>query len=344
MKELTLNFIVLIFIFYSPNIISPDAYEDLTKIEINGVNQWIYTRTNNLDNPIILYLHGGPGTSSLPLLAHYNSALEDEFIVVNWDQRGSGKSYDPLLRSDQITIDLILSDLEFLVDYLKTRFNKDKIFLIGHSWGSYLGVKAVLRHPENYYAYISVGQVVNSTRNEQISYNFALQSATAAANYADIWALKNIGYPQNGYGPNEMWDLIRQRYILYRYRGAVLSNDGYDEIDRVLYNSSVYSLYEKANLIWGSLFVFRSMWNEFITKINLDIESINFEVPVYFCVGMHDFTTPYQLAIDYFNRINAPDKELYEFEESAHCSIFEEPEKFNRIVIDIKNKIIRTEN
>ncbi len=313
--------------------------QELLPVVLGGVKQWIYVRTENVDNPIILYLHGGPGTASLPLLEHYNSDLEKHFIVVNWDQRGAGKSYDIKLTKSDIKIEYFLSDLEELVAFLLLKYNKKKIFLIGHSWGTYLGVKSILKKPDNYYAYISVGQVVNGTKNEQLSYDFTLNAAKAAGNNFDIWQLEKIGYPYNGYGKNEMWDLIKQRFILYRYGGGLYNEESYFQLDKVTLSSRVYTLSEKMSLIWGSLFVFDAMWEEFIEKINLDNESYSFEIPVFFFIGAHDYTTPFELAIDYFNKIDAPLKEITMFENSAHCAIFEEPEKFNRLVIEIKKRL-----
>ena len=139
----------------------------LEKIELGDINQWISIRGRNTANPILLYLHGGPGTPVMPLFRHFQAPLEDHFIVVQWEQRGAGKSFSWKIPKETMTIEQFISDLQVLIELLRKRFNKEKIYLMGHSWGSVFGTYTVQRYPELFYAYIGVGQATDKLRQKR---------------------------------------------------------------------------------------------------------------------------------------------------------------------------------
>ena len=129
-----------------------NSIESLEAIELGKVEQWILIRGEDRTRPVLLWLHGGPGQPLMPTAHHYDAELIKHFVVVHWDQRGAGKSYDPALSPEQLSVDQFIADTYDLVQYLRQRFNVPKIYLIGHSWGSELGALTVARYPELFYA------------------------------------------------------------------------------------------------------------------------------------------------------------------------------------------------
>src|SRR5580693_7394587 len=169
----------------SRKIVSPNGVDELLPLQINGSTQWVSIRGKDRRNPIILFLHGGPGSPTMPADYTFQTPWEDYFTVVQWDQRGAGKTYaanDPKTIDSTMTIEQMTEDAEEVVRYLQKHYDKKKVFLLGHSWGSVLGVRLAQRHPEWFYAYLGIGQMINTRRNEQDGYAFALSRARAQHN------------------------------------------------------------------------------------------------------------------------------------------------------------------
>lgn len=162
-------------------------------IELGGLPQWISAKGDSSENPLLLILHGGPGMPAGPIILENNKNLFEHFIVVNWDQRGAGKSFSADINEKTLTTELLLSDTEELARYLKKRFNKKKIYLAGHSWGTFLGLKTVAAYPEHFYAYIGISQIVTPVEGELISYNYALERARDENNEEAIKTLTEPG-------------------------------------------------------------------------------------------------------------------------------------------------------
>jgi pimeloyl-ACP methyl ester carboxylesterase len=144
-------------------------------VKINGVEQGMFIKSKNINNPILLFVHGGPGMPEYWLTQRYPTGLENLFTVVWWEQRGAGLSYSPDIPAETMTAEQFISDTLEVTNYLRKRFNKDKIYLMAHSWGSYIGIQAVARAPELYYAYIGIGQVSYQIKSEQLAYEYALE-------------------------------------------------------------------------------------------------------------------------------------------------------------------------
>lgn len=307
---------------------------ELKKICLGGLEQHLLIRGENRDNPVVLFLHGGPGSAQIGFAPRYQRELEKEFVVVNWDQRGAGKSYSKDIPLDSMNIDQFVSDARELVDYLCDEFEKEKLYIVGHSWGSILGTLLVHRYPERIKAYIGMGQVVNMNDNEAVSYRFVLEEATRTKNLKAIKELERIGEPPY---KNQMKDLLIQRKWLSKFKGAVYEKKLYKEIIKYLLTSSEYSLSNIFNFTQGNKFSLKSMWSELLTfDATRDVPEM--KVPVYFCIGRHDYNTPFELSYKYYEVLKAPKKEFIWFERSAHSPIFEETEEFSKTMIRIKNE------
>ena len=180
-------------------IVSERGVDDLRAIPINGTMQWISVRGRDARNPILLFLHGGPGSPTMPADYTFQTPWEDYFTVVQWDQRGTGKTYvanDPKVVAPTMTVQQMTSDAEEVVRYLQTTYKKRKIVLLGHSWGTVLGVALAQKHPEWFYAYVGVGQLIDTKQNEVDGYIFALESARASHNAEAIKELEALApYP-----------------------------------------------------------------------------------------------------------------------------------------------------
>lgn len=346
--RLSLTFLLVLFLFggcaavpYTPDITDtsgkqiPGSIASLEKVNLGGIDQWISIRGRSIANPILLFLHGGPGSPETPLVRHYDGKLENDFLVVCWDQRGAGKSYSPKIPKETMNVNQFIADTHDLVVILLRRFNRKKVFVVGHSWGTMLGTLTVQKFPELFYAYVGVGQVANPKANEELSYEYVLDIANKAGNLKDIRTLEGLNTPE-AFGtidPEGKWfDRIeKQRQLLLKYGGCLYGKKNYNSLINVLIASPEYSTRDAVNWIKGNIFSMKAMWPE-VMQINLDEQVPRLEVPVYFLIGRHDYNTPFELAEKYFNQLQAPWKELIWFENSAHSPMYEEPEKFCEVM------------
>ena len=302
-------------------------------VNIGGVEQCIIMRGVDVENPVLLYIHGGPGIPDTPMVIKYNSDLESDFVVVNWDQRGTGKSYSKKIPTETINVEQFISDAHELVQYLKNKFDTDKIYIVGHSWGSVMGMYLIDRYPEDFYAYVGIGQVVNIDQNEIISYEFTLRVAEETQNKKALKELHKIGPPVKGLYKNFYDDLMIQRKWLLKFGGALHGQTSYLGFFKDYIFSKEYKISEALNVLKGSKHSVKIMWKN-IAEIDFFTEIDTVDVPVYFFVGRHDWNTPFELAEKYYNILEAPQKELIWFESSAHSPCYEEPEKFNRLMVE----------
>lgn len=332
----------------------PKNIMSLEKIKLGGIDQWIYIRGKNTDNPILLYLHGGPGMSWMHIFRHFQAPLEDYFLVVQWEQRGSGKSYSRKIPKETMTIEQFISDLHELIEMLRNRFNKEKIFLMGHSWGSILGTFMVQRYPELFYAYIGMGQVTNMMENEKMLFQFTLDQAVKRNNKKAIKELKKIGPPFEGLHPpyeNVYKGGYNAKLIVFKWLINFVEtkyDSNYSKIDEIkkqysneikkylefLYLSNPeYKPFDIFKNISGGKFSTKTMTKEILT-VNLFKQVPELKVPVYIIIGRNDRITSAELAKKYFDALKAPKKEVIWFEKSYHAPNLEEPEKFNRLLIE----------
>lgn len=305
----------------------------LEKVIIGGINQCICIRGKNIENPILLFLHGGPGDSMLPVMTGINKDLENDFIVVNWDQRGTGKSYYPFGKSSDINIDTFISDTYELTKLLLKRFNKEKVYIMGNSWGSVIAIQTVHLYPKLYYAYIGIGQVVNMKQNERLSYEYTLEQSILKNDKKAEKQLRDIG---TEYFNRSDWFkcLILQRKYLVKYGGSVYGQSNYRCLEKHFFSSPEYSLIDIINRIRGSKQSLKMLWMKLL-EVDLFKTATKFEIPMYFIEGKYDYNAPSILVNQYYESIEAPKKELIWFEKSAHFPQWEEPEKFYTILKNI---------
>lgn len=301
------------------------AVAKLEKIEIGGTPQAVLTRATNDKNPVLLFLHGGPGMPMMYLAHEFQRPLEKEFIVVQWDQRGAGKSYSPDIPISSMNIEQYLADALELIDTLQHRHGNQKIFLAAHSWGTYIGSILVNRHPELFAAYISIGQVVDRDQAEPLQLEFLINEANQRKDQDAIAALNTQG------------KRVFEKY-LFKYGGELKNSKSYFPLIWSGMKCKEYSFQDVMNVSKGPSFCNRHMQYNAITGTIMETIR-NYEVPVYFFAGRYDFTTPSSLTAQYHDSIQAPSKKFIWFNQSAHFPHFEEPKEFCRQVIAIKQQV-----
>lgn len=328
--------LIVLVVLMSFALLNNHSINKLEMLEIGGISQWIHIKGKDINNPILLVLHGGPGFAMMPLLGQINSDLEDSFTVVNWDQRGSGKSYSPNIPTESMSLDQFVLDAEELTHYLKETFNQDKIYILGHSFGSVIAMKLIKEYPENYAGYFATGQVVDFVINEQHSYDFALEQSIEDKNTVAIKALNAVGRPdaQGNYILETGYEET-SKYIEY-YGGDLYGENSIDPIYDLIFDSNIYKEDEQ-KLLEGYEFSQLLFDDENVRDINLMKDIKKVEVAVYFLLGRYDFDTPSKLAQAYYDVLEAPYKELIWFDQSAHFPFYEEADKFNEVLIDRVN-------
>ncbi len=307
-------------------IVTPNGIDERKQIELGGIKQWIAVRGRDKDNPILLFLHGGPAAPEMPTSWTFQNPWEDYFTVVQWDQRGAGKTYnadDPERVRPTISTDTMERDTQELVQYLRATYRKKKIFVMGHSWGTILGLKLAQAHPEWLYAYVGMGQIVNSRDSERLGYAATLQAAQDAHNDQAIKELKAIApYPEaDGAIPlakidvERKWSVIfgglswrRDSYGYYYHAGALSPDYGDADLDAI----------DKGSALSLPILLKDMETTDFT-------HATDFKCPIVIFNGRHDDTTSSKVAADWFAHVHAPSKKLVWFENSAHMMQIEEP-------------------
>lgn len=313
---------------FTPPISSPNGIAALEQTELNGQPQWLLLRGEDVSRPVLLFVHGGPGFAEMWLAHHTMRELEKHFVCVNWDQAGAGKSFSPTPRPETMTIGRFVEDTIALIETLRRRFGQRKVLLVGHSWGSMLAMKVAARRPDLLHAVVGVAQVVHMQRNEASSYRYVLEKARADRIRRAIRALERIGPP-----PYRKGDVFVQRRWLSRYRGDTWSIDVPGVLSIGL-GATEYSIGDFVGFLKGARYTNLAVWDE-LMAVDLLREIPALSVPVAFLLGRHDRTAWFELAEELHASLRAPSKEIVWFEDSAHMPNVEEPEKFQRTLIEL---------
>jgi len=292
----------------------------LEHVDLGGVEQWILIRGRDTTKPVVLWLHGGPGMPSMYLAHAFQRGLERDFVVVQWDRSGAGKSYGAL-GDRPLSVRGRLRDTFELTRLLRDRFGGQPIYLVGHSWGSYLGLLAVHEHPEYYRAFIGTG-VVAGTRAavDSIQRSWLHEEARAAGDSATLTRLNAGGEVTES--------------DVFKYGGSLWGTRSFWPLLRTGLAAPEYTLLDALNVQRGVQRVHERMEYD-VSPVPLEGEFDDFEVPIAFFVGRNDYTTPSRLAAAYLGRITAPFKELVWFEESAHFPFFSQPELFHQKLVEL---------
>ncbi len=305
------------------------------KITLGGLPQKIHIKGENDTNPILLFLHGGPGVCNRHTIMKDHADLTKVFTMVAWDQRGSGGSYWGA-KVETLTVDQLVEDANELVNWLCNEFHKDKVFIIGGSWGSELGTYLANRHPEKIAAYVGFGQVVDGAKNEEISYNFAMEEAVKAKDEKSITILEKVGPPVQGVYKGGFDGMMAQRNIMMKY-GGYSKNEKKRSYFRSfvipVFLSGEYSFGDLIGLVRGYKYVLTAMWPE-VGATDFPKTCTKFDVPYFVFDGVLDQNTPASLVQSWFDTIEAPQKELIWFEHSGHNPMGDEPERFKKLLID----------
>lgn len=304
-------------------------------VPINGIDQYLFHSGTSMTNPVMLFLHGGPGSAESLFTRAFQEKWEEDYTVVHWDQRGAGKT---LTRNPQKlpTIDLLLQDLFEIIQYLKMRYNKQKIVILGHSWGSVLGSVFIRKHPEEIAYYIGAAQVVNMLENEQVGYNKVKELIEQSGDTKSLKKLESIGeYPGNRIVFNR--DFLKKcekvRKLQGKYKLAIKIDLG---IWITVFKSPIFRFSD----IIAFLKIFKANANlhQFLGDFNLRAEKTDYKVPIYYVLGGNDWQAPYVIAQNYFEEIEAPNKEAFIIPDAGHMTMMDQPDLFYEALQKIKQK------
>lgn len=307
-------------------VVSTNGIVEAKAVEIGGIRQWITIRGRDRRNPILLVIHGGPAAPDLPDSYLYERGWEDYFTVVQWDQRGAGKTYelnDPKLVEPTLSADRMVRDAEDLTNYLRKTYGREKIFVLGHSWGTYLGLRLAEAKPEWLYAYVGAGQIIDFGAQERAGYAWVLSEATKRGDADAIKELEAIApYPDaNGDVPFEKINVERKWSV--RYGGLTHGWASYSVWEDAETISPDYSAADFKAIDQGSGLSFPHLLPE-MTKANFTGVT-HLRCPLVIFAGRHDYTTPNAPVLRWFDKLAAPSKRWVWFENSAHMMYLEEP-------------------
>jgi len=326
-----------VYLRLSTRINTPNGISSLEEITLGGQKQWIFVRGKDKDNPILLFLHGGPGEpiGGISSSRRLDAGLIGHFTVVHWDQRGAGKSYHSDIPVSSMTLDRLVEDCNELINYLRKKLIVQKVFLVGHSAGTVPGILTAQKYPERIHAYVGIAQIINDYEQQVLAYEFVLEKAEKSGNVKVQKAVKAIGPPP--YESSKYYYKLADQVGRY---GGFFHNNAISKMMKLWFGyltSPEYSLSEGINTMRGKglHFATNAMWEEITgTDLSRDIQSL--KVPVYFLMGKYDMITPTVLVAKYYDSLEAANgKRLDIFENSAHWPLIEEKDQYHDYLINV---------
>lgn len=307
----------------------PGSISEKIYVTINGVEQGMFIKGEDLSNPVLLYLHGG--MPDYFLTERYPTGLDEDFTVVWWEQRGSGLSNGSDVSPESVNPEQLISDTLSLTNYLRERFGRQKIYLLGHSGGTFIGIQAAARAPELFHAYIAVAQMSDQLESERLAYSYMLARFTDEGDTSMVRKLRQSAAPDSV--------PLADSYLSLRDPAMHSLGIGTTHAMRSIVpgllvpslQNREYSLGEKIGLWRAKISAGDLLWNLQLST-DLTTKVTRLEIPVYFLHGVHDYTVSYPLAKSYFDQLDAPVKGFYTFTESAHSPLFEEPGRMGEIM------------
>lgn len=301
---------------------------------INGTRQTIYLAGSSRDNPVLLWLDGGPGGSEVGWVRPYLGPLHEHFTIVCWDQRGTAASFRA--GRDGLTVQQFTDDVIALAQLLADRFNQEKIFLVGHSWGSVIGLLAAHREPELFHAYVGAGQQINAVENDTIGYEMILNGAKAAGEAKTVKIMERIGYPpymktlEDGSTVPDGDAYFQVLSRLYHYSPSAPADEHFRS--EKMFLAPEHSLFDRINLIRG---VVRGVKQIYPQLADLDFERAitELECPLFIVNGRYDFSCVATISERWYHTVKAPLKGLLWLENSGHNAVYTEADEFMRFMV-----------
>jgi pimeloyl-ACP methyl ester carboxylesterase len=308
-------------------------------VQINGIRQGMIIQSTDITHPVLLFLHGGPGMPEFFLNITHPAGLEQDFTVVWWDQRGAGLSFRSDIPPETMTLAQTIADTIAVTHYLRQRFGQGRIYILGHSWGSFLGIQVAAAAPGLFHAYIGMGQVSFQLRSEVAARDYMLDRYQVLGDATMVRKLKAA--------PASMEDGLSPAYL--GLRDAAMHGLGigttramtsvFTGVFLPVWRCRAYTLREKVNIWRGLSFSRKFLWEDFI-RTDLTSRIHTLDLPLYFLTGLYDYTANHLLARGFFDQISAPVKGFYTFQNSAHSPLFEEPRRARDILL--QDVIMRT--
>ncbi|MCB1028175.1 MAG: alpha/beta hydrolase [Microthrixaceae bacterium] len=297
---------------------------ELTSVDVNGHNLGMMIRGHNVDNPVLLFLAGGPGGTEFGAMRRHLPELEKHFTVATWDQRGSGTSYPELDPTSTITLDGYVEDTVAVTNYLRERFGQDRIYLAGQSWGTTLGVLAVQQRPALYRAFIGTGQMVSQRETDKIFYDDALAWARETGNDGLVDQLESNGPPP--YDDITMYETsLANEQEVYAYDHSA-NSEGEAQMSENLFVEE-YALIDQIHVLGGFMDTFSVLYPQLQT-LDFRETATTFDILVFFVQGAHEADGRADVFAEWYPQVEAPDKDLIILDTSGHRPLFEQPDAF----------------
>lgn len=334
-------------IFSTLRIINSNKYKvDLSKgiqediyVEIGGIKQFMQIRGNDKNNPVVLWLHGGPGFPLTYMNYYYQQNLEMDFTIVYLEQRGCGRTYYENGSSTNASFDMLISDIDEVVEYLKERFDKDKVIIMAQSWGTVLGMKYMEMHPENVSAYVGIGQVTQFAEGKVYSAEKALQQAEKQGNSEDTKRLEML-ISEFEKAENIEMVKIKELEEMIVFSSKYLKSKGEMSSLKQMKTAMTSPHININDIKW---FLFASNTNNIVATQKELMDYMYFEfdiydvelsdnIPLYFIQGDCDYITPTDMVQTYYNTIGTEAKDMIIIEDAGHTPFLDNPEKFCEII------------
>lgn len=308
-------------------------------ITIGGIKQYIQVRGQDISNPIIIMLHGGPGSNMAYYSYDWQNDLEQDFTIVHWDQRGCGNTYYCDREAEKPTLDLLLSDLDALVEYVRLEYSKEKVIIMGHSWGTFLGAIYSGSHHEKVSAYVSISQMLDFKKSEQVSAQEAIRLANMAGKTQaaqEISKKLEMIMTYQKFDKLEATEFLKFRQLKEKYLPLQYGNK--------MGTLRLFSPYMTFNdlkwmLSFGKLIEISSaLYEALLSDGTLSI--YDYKIPVIVIAGDNDWTTPGSMTFDYFNDITAPKKELIIIKNTGHIPFIDNSEEFSELLLKALGNVL----
>jgi proline iminopeptidase len=309
--------------------IDSTSVNEKTFTELGGDKQYVEMTGVSSKNPVLLFLHGGPGWPQTPHLRYFNADLTKSITLVAWEQAGCGKSYMNNPNPKNLSIDQLISDAHELTLILKNKFHQNKIYLAGFSWGSVIGLQLIKKYPNDYAAYFGISQVIDLNKSIELSRNWIKEQAKQKKDTKMLKLVAQLEKQDTTLCKNTLDCFFKKYEFLTEYGGAIYTKEAEAQIKIA---ETKYDDYKNYDWLKGFMFSCDRLGNALFETNLTSITSV--DVPVYFFVGRHDWSLPTIVTEDFFKKLTAPKKEIVWFENSGHEPLEEEPNAFNQAIID----------